>query len=390
MTLPWEETRPRLPVSGKQRRAKKTKELVERNARRRLRFQFFFNSAHPFSLPFPITNSSLRPLVCRPAAAQQQETDPRRLEQRQKQIDFGKNTRGYQRYSAAVPRYNEERRRHCSMERRNDGGDDDARGSLFRFSEPFSFASELENTSFRGRQSSCFSRRGEGAVSRAIRARKRGGKSRTVPACFSIFRRLFFFFSLLDRLRLALSLSLFHLFSTPNYHSDKRRFLHGGLVPIDPMTPDVRQACSKRAFDGQVRKWRRMLHEWDPEGERSRRPKEERRRRRPPLPGPAKAGAAPPRRRPGAPRLSRSKRNASLASRTPASAVHPRKQRARGGAGVGKGGEAENAQERKGPPGLGSSPTPSSSPPTRPLLVEGFLFLREREKERERERERVI
>ena len=32
------------------------------------------------------------------------ETDPRRLEQRQKQIDFGKNTRGYQRYAAAVPR----------------------------------------------------------------------------------------------------------------------------------------------------------------------------------------------------------------------------------------------------------------------------------------------
>jgi hypothetical protein len=32
-----------------------------------------------------------------------------------------------------------------------------------------------------------------------------------------------------------------------------------------PRTPDVHQSCSKRAFDGQVRKWRRMLHEWDPE-----------------------------------------------------------------------------------------------------------------------------
>ena len=41
----------------------------------------------------------------------------------------------------------------------------------------------------------------------------------------------------------------------------------------------------------------------------------------------------------------------------------------------------------KGPPGLGSSRTPSSSPPTRPLLFEGF-FVSARERERERERER--
>jgi len=39
-----------------------------------------------------------------PAPAPARETDPRRLEQRQKQIDFGKNTRGYQLYAAAVPR----------------------------------------------------------------------------------------------------------------------------------------------------------------------------------------------------------------------------------------------------------------------------------------------
>lgn len=32
-----------------------------------------------------------------------------------------------------------------------------------------------------------------------------------------------------------------------------------------PRTPDVHQVTSKRAFDGQVRKWRRALHEWDPE-----------------------------------------------------------------------------------------------------------------------------
>eukprot|EP00884_Botryococcus_braunii_P006033 jgi/Botrbrau1/15430/Bobra.43_2s0056.2 len=44
----------------------------------------------------------------------------------------------------------------------------------------------------------------------------------------------------------------------------KRRSLHDGLVPIDPMTPDIRRSCSKRAFAGQVMKWRRMLHAWDP------------------------------------------------------------------------------------------------------------------------------
>lgn len=32
----------------------------------------------------------------------------------------------------------------------------------------------------------------------------------------------------------------------------------------DPSTPDVHKACSKRAFDGQIKKWRRQLHEWDP------------------------------------------------------------------------------------------------------------------------------
>lgn len=44
----------------------------------------------------------------------------------------------------------------------------------------------------------------------------------------------------------------------------RRRCKDGGLIPIDPITPDVRQLCSKRAFDGQVRKWRRMLHRYDP------------------------------------------------------------------------------------------------------------------------------
>jgi hypothetical protein len=30
-----------------------------------------------------------------------------------------------------------------------------------------------------------------------------------------------------------------------------------------PRTPDVHKECSKRAFDGLIRQWRRRLHEWD-------------------------------------------------------------------------------------------------------------------------------
>uniref|UniRef100_A0A061S7U9 Histone gene transcript 5 hairpin-binding protein n=1 Tax=Tetraselmis sp. GSL018 TaxID=582737 RepID=A0A061S7U9_9CHLO len=45
----------------------------------------------------------------------------------------------------------------------------------------------------------------------------------------------------------------------------KRRFK--GKKPLDPITPDITQVCSKRAFDGQVKVWRRMLHEYDPPAE---------------------------------------------------------------------------------------------------------------------------
>ena len=32
----------------------------------------------------------------------------------------------------------------------------------------------------------------------------------------------------------------------------------------DPHTPDPKQTCSKRSWDGQIRKWRRLLHDYDP------------------------------------------------------------------------------------------------------------------------------
>lgn len=35
----------------------------------------------------------------------------------------------------------------------------------------------------------------------------------------------------------------------------------------DPETPDVHKACSKRSFDGLVKKWRRLLHQYDPQEE---------------------------------------------------------------------------------------------------------------------------
>lgn len=36
------------------------------------------------------------------------------------------------------------------------------------------------------------------------------------------------------------------------------------LCSVCVQTPDASQRCSKRAWDGQVRKWRRQLHLWDP------------------------------------------------------------------------------------------------------------------------------
>ncbi|KAK9914794.1 hypothetical protein WJX75_000623 [Coccomyxa subellipsoidea] len=48
---------------------------------------------------------------------------------------------------------------------------------------------------------------------------------------------------------------------------EKRRRPKKGEENTHPTTPDIHQMCSKRAFDGQVRKWRRQLHFWDPKPE---------------------------------------------------------------------------------------------------------------------------
>lgn len=42
-----------------------------------------------------------------------------------------------------------------------------------------------------------------------------------------------------------------------------KRKLHG--KDRDPQTPDAKAKSSKRTFDGQVKAWRRQLHEWDPQ-----------------------------------------------------------------------------------------------------------------------------
>jgi hypothetical protein len=40
-----------------------------------------------------------------------------------------------------------------------------------------------------------------------------------------------------------------------------------GRKRSDPWTPNKQQLCSKRSWDGQIRKWRRALHKFDPSAE---------------------------------------------------------------------------------------------------------------------------
>jgi histone RNA hairpin-binding protein len=50
---------------------------------------------------------------------------------------------------------------------------------------------------------------------------------------------------------------------TPEYASYIAKVQVEDRKQGEPHTPRIEYKCSKRSFDGQVRKWRRALHEWD-------------------------------------------------------------------------------------------------------------------------------
>lgn len=52
--------------------------------------------------------------------------------------------------------------------------------------------------------------------------------------------------------------------ATPGYQDYSRLIAKSKRKREDPKTPNKYQVCSKRSWDGQVRKWRRMLHFYDP------------------------------------------------------------------------------------------------------------------------------
>jgi histone RNA hairpin-binding protein len=52
-----------------------------------------------------------------------------------------------------------------------------------------------------------------------------------------------------------------------NYSSQVVKSARNTNYNEHPRTPDPYEMQSKRAFDGRIRKWRRELHRWDPQGE---------------------------------------------------------------------------------------------------------------------------
>jgi len=54
-------------------------------------------------------------------------------------------------------------------------------------------------------------------------------------------------------------------YKTIGYQNYISKVPKNGRGPKDPVTPRKNQKCSKRSWDGQIRKWRRELHQWDPE-----------------------------------------------------------------------------------------------------------------------------
>lgn len=52
--------------------------------------------------------------------------------------------------------------------------------------------------------------------------------------------------------------------NTPGYIKFNETVPLNARTKEHPKTPDIYQVCSKRSWDGQVRKWRRQLHDFDP------------------------------------------------------------------------------------------------------------------------------
>jgi len=52
--------------------------------------------------------------------------------------------------------------------------------------------------------------------------------------------------------------------NTPGYKKFTETVPASARTKTHPRIPDVQQVCSKRSWDGQVRKWRRQLHDYDP------------------------------------------------------------------------------------------------------------------------------
>jgi hypothetical protein len=48
-----------------------------------------------------------------------------------------------------------------------------------------------------------------------------------------------------------------------NYAEKIPRQVRQRFNPIHPLTPDIKDGCSKRCFDGKIKAWRRALHFWD-------------------------------------------------------------------------------------------------------------------------------
>lgn len=57
-----------------------------------------------------------------------------------------------------------------------------------------------------------------------------------------------------------------------NYGAFLSVWNRGKRAVADPVTPDMHQRCSRRSWDGQIKRWRRLLHQYDPTQEDPNRP----------------------------------------------------------------------------------------------------------------------